>query len=123
MINTVTLVDARGTLTGWSITATATDWVDVAEPDPTNPAPNHFMPAGNLTWLPGCAPATGSTADPLEATAGPAASLDPVVAATLCSAAPGGGGGAWEADAILVLNVPSSIAAGTYQATLTIVAT
>ena len=122
MIQTVSLTDSRGTLSGWAVTATATDWTDIAEPDPLNPSANRVIPAGNLAWLPSCAPATGSTANPADVVAGPPATLDPTVAATLCSAAPGGGGGGWVADAALLLNVPSSIAAGTYQATLTIVA-
>ena len=122
LLQTVTLDDARGTLSGWSVTATATDWTDIAEPDPLNPTVNHVIPAGNLGWTPFCAPAVGSVADPAEVIAGPPASLDPVIPVTLCSAAPGGGGGSWTADALLFLDVPASIAAATYQATLTIVA-
>ncbi len=121
-VQTVTINDLRGTLSGWAVTAVATDWVDILEPDPANPVLNHSIPAGNLTWVPSCLPAPGSTADPADVVAGLPSTLDPNIAATMCTAAPGGGGGVWEADALLVLAVPSSIAAGAYRATLTIVA-
>ncbi len=123
VIQSVTVADMRGSLSGWTVTATATDWVDVTVPDPSNPIPGHFFPAGNLSWSPSCTPAPGSTADPADVTPGPVdAQLDPVTAATLCSAAPGGGGGGWVTGASLSLQVPASIAAGNYRATLTIVA-
>jgi hypothetical protein len=88
-----------------------------------DPAANHFIPAQNLTWTPSCVPELGSGSAPVDVVAGPVATLDQTVAATLCVAAPGGGGGRWVAGAALALEIPASIAAGDYRAELTLVVT
>ena len=95
----VTIIDNRGTLAGWSVTGTMTHFVDEAETDPADPAANHFIPAENLTWTPSCVPEPGSGGAQADVVAGAVATLDPTVAATLCVAAPGGGGGRWVAGA------------------------
>lgn len=113
-LNDVTVVDGRGTLEGWSVTATLTDLNDGSA------APNHTIPATNMTWTPTCDAVDGNAS---EVTAGSTTTLHNTTAAALCTAAVGGGGGTYVADADLSLVVPSSIAAGTYTATLTLLLT
>jgi hypothetical protein len=119
----LTITDGRGTLVGWSLSATITDFVDTAVPQGTTPPVSHVIPAGNVSWTPTCGPALGSGGDPAEVSDGGPATFGPGVSHTLCAAAPGGGGGVWAADATISVAVPASIAAGQYEATLTLLLT
>ncbi|MEU8804372.1 hypothetical protein [Spirillospora sp. NPDC048819] len=106
----VTVVDARGGTTGWSLTGTLTDFSSVA---------GTKIPAGNLSWTPSCTPGAGASA----VVAGSAGALDATTAATLCSAPDGAGqivGGTYTAGAALDLTVPPVTGAGEYTAVLTL---
>lgn len=111
-IKQVQVIDARGGSTGWSLTATMTDFTSAGGPK---------IPAGNLSWTPGCTAGDGAT----PVTTGSPGPLSTTTAATLCSGANGDGGaivgGVYDADAGLTLDVPAVTGAGQYQAVLTIV--
>ncbi|MEU8803824.1 WxL domain-containing protein [Spirillospora sp. NPDC048819] len=111
-IKRVEVIDARGGATGWSLTATMTDFASAGGPK---------IPAGNLSWTPGCTSGPGAT----PVTAGSPGPLSSTTAATLCSGPNGEGGavvgGTYTADAGLELDVPAVTGAGQYQAVLTIV--
>lgn len=120
-INQVTVVDATGSLFGWDLTATMTDLENGLG------AGNNVIPAANMEWTPSCDPIDASVppdgiidGNPAEVASGAVADLDNTVAATLCTAAPGGGGGTFTGDAGLNLFVDANVAAGSYQATLTL---
>jgi hypothetical protein len=114
----VTVIDARGTLTGWTVTGSITDLTS----NPGAPLPqkvgNHTLPKTGISWTPACAAVDGIAG---EITAGAAGTL--VDGALLCSAAPGGGGGTFTGDAPIDIQVASSKAAGLYVGTLTLTLT
>jgi len=112
-LNTVGVVDARGTLSGWSLTGVVTDLVNGLTPDA-----NHTILASKVSWTPVC---TATDANQAEVAAGTAGSIP--TNDLLCSAASGGGGGSYDADAAIQVEVAASKAAGTYTGTLTLTLT
>jgi hypothetical protein len=135
-INGITLIDARGTLVGWSAVAQFQQ-NDFTGPTAGKNPIDHQIPAGNV-FLGGtngtaaptvvCAVASqpplgqpsciiSEVTQPASnvALAGPAGS-----AVSLGSAAAGGGGGSFSLSSGLVIYVPSYIAAGTYTDTLNV---
>jgi hypothetical protein len=106
----VEVVDARGGTTGWSLTGTLTDFGSAA---------GTKIPAGNLSWTPGCTAGPGAG----TVTPGSAGALGTTTAATLCSAPDGAGqitGGTFTAGAGLDLKIPPTTGAGRYTAILTL---
>jgi hypothetical protein len=129
-LNTDVVQDIRGTLVGWTVTA-------VFQDDLLNATPhgNHnTIPVSGFNWTPAvslnvASPPSGFLAD-VVAGAATSAGFDKSVASggtgtarTLCSAAPGGGGGTFNCAAALTLKVPAGVAAGAYSAVLQITIT
>jgi len=87
-------------------------------------ANHHVIPAGNMhTTTITCAPQSASTGDLADVAVGSGGTLNPTTAITLCTAATGGGGGTFDVNAGLSLNVPASVAAGHYVAKMTLLIT
>jgi hypothetical protein len=121
-IQELTVLDARGSLSGWVVLATMTDLTDGSAG--ATPANHHAIPAGNMsTTTITCAPESSSTGVATDVAAGAGGSFDPTTPITLCTAAPGGGGGTFKVNAGLSLLVPASIAAGQYVAQMTLLIT
>lgn len=117
-IRNVTVLDARGSLVGWTVIATMTDLAD----SPT-PALHHSIPASNMSWTPACALNTPTSGAISDITTGAPTTLSNTVAATLCTAVPGGGGGTFVGSSPLSLIVPASIAAASYSSVITFTVT
>jgi hypothetical protein len=118
-LGTVTVLDGRGSLDGWQVTVTmAGDFVSDG-----GTGPNYTIAAGNLRWVPRVGLAAPGSGVIGEVVAGPPGHLSKTTGATLCSAAVGGGGGAFTCDADLFLEIPASVARGSYSATLNITIT
>ncbi|SBT53907.1 Ig-like domain repeat protein [Micromonospora narathiwatensis] len=98
-----TVTDLRGTNVGWDVTGQLTDFTGAGN-----------IPAGNLSWTPSAAKASGSGA----VTAGTAANLGDT--RTLCTSAAGSSAGKFTCDAGLSLSIPDSVPPGAYTATLTL---
>jgi M6 family metalloprotease-like protein len=116
-LNSATVVDARGTGAGWSLTGQVSDFV----------GSNGVIVADNLGWIPSLTKLSGSLPSAPgddNAAAGPGAAPGTGTglanAKTLCSAAAGGGGGAFTCGANLQLGVPGSTLSGTYTGVLTL---
>ncbi|MDX6744361.1 hypothetical protein [Actinocorallia sp. A-T 12471] len=108
-LRAVTIADARGASTGWTLVGTLTDFTGQA---------GAVIAAGNLSWTPRCGAQAGSTP---VITGSPGALGEG--GALLCSTADstaGPVGGTYEAGADLSLNVPAATAAGEYDAILTL---
>jgi len=120
VLNTVQVTDARGTLSGWTVTAQLES--DFSNAAPSGNSTDNTIPAGNLSWVPSVTAVTGTAG---QASAGPSATftVPPAPAVTLCAAPAGGGGGTFDCNASLSLAVPPYVAAGTYQAVMDIVLT
>jgi hypothetical protein len=115
-LNSVTVVDPRGTGAGWNLTGQVSDFV----------GPNGLIVANNLGWVPSAsvvpgslpvAPGTASVVAP-GPTAVPGTGLGD--ARGLCSAAAGASAGAFTCGASLNLGVPGSTRLGTYTGVLTL---
>ncbi|MFF9349928.1 hypothetical protein [Streptomyces sp. NPDC014734] len=110
-LNRVEVEDARGVDSGWSLTATLTDFTS---------ADGGTVPAGAVRWTPVCTARSGSVGAPV---AGSPAALGGE-AASLCRMDPDGSrpftGGRFDADADLTLTVPGFTRPGEYSATLTL---
>jgi hypothetical protein len=114
----ITITDARGTLNGWSVTATMNNL--------TGPGgSNSTIPAGNMTVdTPTCHTQSPSTGSNTGITAGATAqAFDPTIPVHLCTAAPGEGGGTYSVGSGLSLTVPATIRSGTYTSTITVLLT
>jgi hypothetical protein len=111
-LNQVTVTDARGTLTGWTLTGSVTDLTTGAG------GTNRTIVNTNISWTPACSATTGSASEISTGAAGviPSNSM-------LCSAGSGGGGGSFHADAGVSVVVPPTVARGTYNGTLTLTLT
>ena len=135
-INPITLIDARGTLVGWSLTAQFQN-ANFTGPtagshaiDHEIPASNVFLGDGSLAAPPNvvCAvasqPPLGQPSCLISEVTQPTANvpLSGTSAVSLGSAAGGGGGGSFISQSGLKMYVPSYIAAGTYTDTLNITA-
>ena len=120
-IQTLTVLDARGSLSGWVVNATMTNLTDGTAG--ATPANHHAIPAGNMhTTTVTCAPQAASGVA-TDVAAGAGGTLDPTSSITLCTAATGGGGGTFDINVGLTLNVPASIAAGHYVSQMTLLIT
>ncbi len=111
----ITITDARGTLNGWSVTATMTN---LSGPVGTN----GVIPAGNMTVVtPTCGPQSALTGSGVGISAGtPGQPFDPTATVSLCTAAAGQGGGTYSIGSGLSLTVPANIRSGTYTSTITV---
>lgn len=109
-LNQVTVIDARGTLGGWTLTGAVTS-LTTGSGDA-----NHTIPNTAISWAPTCA-ATGG-AIPAEVASGTAGAIPS--SAALCTAVAGGGGGTFTGNASVSVVVGSSKAAGLYSGTLTL---
>jgi hypothetical protein len=122
-LNQLTVVDARGTLTGWAVTGTITDLTTGTG----TPNTNHTLPKTGVRWAPVCTAVDGIASEvspgPVVAPALPPPATTLVDGSALCTAASGGGGGTFHADAAIEVDVPASKAAGTYLGTLTLTLT
>jgi hypothetical protein len=134
VLNTITVVDRRGTGATWDVTAQVTDFRE-SDTDPACPSGNpaswyyRCIPGDNLGWVPLAAVGhtqvpgdvaevhSGSAVTPAVVNAGLAAQ-----ARELCSTrtSPTRAGGTFTCGADLTLVTPASAAAQTYSATLTI---
>jgi hypothetical protein len=131
-LSQVQLIDARGTLPGWSLTAQFnSDTFGCTPASGTGSCPgahaiDNTIPATNFVATNptvSCALATPATCVLSEVTeptanehvSGPAGS-----AVSLGSAAAGGGGGSFDANSSVTLSVPPYIAAGVYTDTLNV---
>ncbi|MFF8715454.1 hypothetical protein ACF07T_29085 [Streptomyces sp. NPDC015184] len=110
-LNRVEVSDARGVNSGWSLTATLTDFTG---------AGGNTIPAGAVRWTPRCAAQNGGVGVPV---AGSPTALGSE-AASLCRMGPDGSrpftGGRFDADADLTLTLPGFTRPGDYGATLTL---
>jgi len=123
-MNSVLVVDARGTEGGWSLTGQLQS--DFSNSTPHGATVDNTIPADFLTWNPSVSlPLSGGgpTGVLSQVAAGPSATLNNLsgAAKTLCSAAPGGGGGSYLCNATLSLAVPPYDAIGTYSAIMNLV--
>jgi hypothetical protein len=112
-LNQVTVTDARGSLSGWTLTGSVTPLTTGAG------GTNRTIPADQVSWTPACGAASGSNA--AEVVAGSAGAIP--TNSALCTAASGGGGGTFTADAGITVSVAPSVAAGLYTGTLTLTLT
>jgi hypothetical protein len=138
-LSEVTVVNARGTDNGWSLTGQVTDFIDgtrgatntCSPPAPQNiaqmPPNNHCIPGGNLGWFPAASivdlavPGDTAAVSPGAAVFPPGAQPRPAglqtvpglhdTAQSLCSSPANQSGGTFHCDAFLVLSVPASTAA------------
>ncbi len=118
VLNSVTVVDPRGTSAGWNLTGQVSDFV----------GPNGVILADNFGWTPAASAASGTLPVPAGqapvVTAGPAAAagLGTGLANTrsLCSGAVGHSAGAFQCGATLDLGIPGSTKVGTYTGVLTL---
>lgn len=114
----VTITDARGSLVGWSVTATMSDLTL------SGGGTNSTIVASNMTLTPTCAPSSATTGSSTGITAGGLAQAfggaNPV---SLCTAAVGQGGGTYAVDGGLSLVIPATIRSGSYTSTITVLLT
>jgi len=127
-LNGLTVVNARGTDAGWSLTGQMTsDFSDgtgsgvCSAKDPSSWS-NHCIPGGNVGWGPSAKVAhdviPGDVASVEPGAALPNGGLDE--ARSLCSAPANRSGGTFECGGAIGVGVPASAAAGLYSATLTL---
>jgi hypothetical protein len=131
-LSQVQLIDARGTLVGWSLTAQFnSDNFGCAPTSGTGSCPgahaiDNTIPATSFVAVnpsvvcasinpPTCVPSEVTEPGANQTLHGPAGSAD-----SLGSAAAGGGGGSFDVNSNVTLNVPPYIAAGLYSDTLNI---
>lgn len=127
-LNGLTVVNARGTDAGWSLTGQMTSDFSDGTGDGVCPAgdpstwDNHCIPGGNVGWAPSAEVAhdviPGDVADVDAGAPLPQGGLDE--ARTLCQAPANHSGGTFECGGGIGLGIPASAAAGLYQATLTL---
>jgi len=117
-LNTVSVVDGRGTQPGWTVSAQLA--TNFANSQPVGPPAENVIPADFLSWLP--SPVSAREGMSLGGVAaGPAAAMSTTTPTVLCQAAPGSGGGSYSCGASLSLAVPPYVAAGSYGATMVII--
>lgn len=127
-INGLTVVNARGTDAGWSLTGQMTsDFSDgtgdgVCAVDQPGTWDNHCIPGGNVGWGPTASVAhTQIPGDVAKVDAGaPLPNGGLHEAHSLCSAADNQSGGTFDCGGAIGLGIPASAAAGLYKATLTL---
>jgi hypothetical protein len=115
-LNSVTVVDPRGTSAGWNLTGQVSDFVSAGG----------LILANNLGWVPTAAVVPSTLPVPsgvsTSVTAGTAATPGSGLgdARGLCSSPSGASAGAFTCGATLNLGVPGSTRAGTYTGVLTL---
>jgi len=122
-LDPVTVTDARGSLSGWTVTGQLVSDFTRTGGHEHSPA----IPGGTLVWDPTVSltvPA-GQPGGPSgvlgEVAPGAPAALSTSEADVLCQAPAGGGGGRFDCGAGLRLGVPAGTPAGTYVATLDLI--
>jgi hypothetical protein len=126
-IHAVTVSDTRAGNPGWNLSGQVSDFQNTTGPTTTPIA------GVNLGWTPNVIdqnPGQTVVAGPIVLPQTPPLAADPAVATAaglhvsrlLASAAAGAGTGTSHVDALLALNVPTTVIAGTYDATLTLTA-
>ena len=114
-LNNVTITDARGSLVGWTVTATMSNLVRPGG------ASNSTIAAANMSVTPGCAPQSATSGSTTGITVGgPNQAFGGASPVGLCLAAAGEGGGTYTVTGGLTLTVPATIRSGGYSSTLTI---
>ena len=107
-LNTVTVKDDRGGASGWSLTASNTNF--------TGPGTS-TLPAADLSWTPSCTTATGSPSTCAAGTPGAVGTAGATLASTPAAALTGG---QFSVGADLSLSIPAFTAPGDYSSTLTL---
>lgn len=107
-LNAITVKDYRGGASGWSLTASNTNFVGPS---------GSTLPAGNLSWTPACSTTSGSPSTCAAGSAGTVGTAGATLASTPAATLTGG---QFSATANLSLNVPAFTAPGTYSSTLTL---
>ncbi|MEZ0065285.1 hypothetical protein ABIA32_001281 [Streptacidiphilus sp. MAP12-20] len=107
-LNTVTVLDYRGGSTGWTLTASNTNF--------TGPG-TASLPAAALSWTPSCTTTTGSPSTCVAGSAGVVGATGATLASTPAATLTGG---QFAANAGLTLTVPAFTAPGAYTSTLTL---
>ncbi|WP_370085250.1 WxL domain-containing protein [Streptacidiphilus sp. MAP12-16] len=107
-LNAVTVKDFRGVGSGWSLTASNTNF--------TGPG-GSTLPAADLSWTPACSTTAGSPSTCAAGSAGPVGTAGATLASTPAATLTGGQFGA---TANLSLSIPAFTAPGTYSSTLTL---
>jgi hypothetical protein len=109
-LNRVTVVDARGTDLGWSLTGTMSELTAENGTDK--------LPAASVAWTPACAAAEGAPGTVTPGSPGPLGATQ----SQLCTqtSAEGTTGGSVSADAALTLTTPAFVRPGSYSGTLTL---
>ncbi|MER7763005.1 beta-xylosidase [Streptomyces sp. NPDC097619] len=107
-IRTVTVEDARGGPTGWSLTARLTDFTGTG---------GGRIDGSRLSWTPVCTAATGSPGRCLPGTAGPVGEEGATLAGSPDAERTGG---TFTVDAEVTLDVPPYTPPGAYSAVLTL---
>lgn len=121
-MSTVQVDDGRGTLAGWTVTATTSG--DLT----TSSSPAHTIALGSSSlsgplWLTTGAITAGTLSSLLNVTAGAGGSLNPVQPVVVATAATGFGGGAYSFTPTVTLTVPPNSYAGDYSTTVTFTVT
>lgn len=110
-----TVNDARGSLAGWSVTATSTALTG------SGTATGSSIPAANMLWTTGTLAVPSSGGNPLgilsQVALGLGGSL--AAAAPVATAAVTGGGGTYNYPATVAVTVPVNAKAGAYAGTIT----
>jgi hypothetical protein len=108
LLNAVTVKDYRGGASGWSLTASNTNFVGPS---------GSTLPAANLSWTPACSTTSGSPSTCAAGSAGTVGTAGATLASTPAATLTGG---QFSATANLSLNVPAFTAPGDYSSTLTL---
>lgn len=107
-LNKATVTDLRGSNAGWNLVGQVGDFANGASQ----------IPGDNLGWAPTAAKVDASGSVAAGAAVAPGAGLGS--ARTLCKAEAGSSAGVFECGAGLTLDIPDSVAPGSYAATLTL---
>jgi hypothetical protein len=124
-LESVSIIDARGTSAGWTVSMLITDLATGAG------GTNKSIPPNRMVFTPACSVVDGNIEGGTAAVVTGAATtslgsagsvLSASVAHTVCSAASGASGGTFSLGGTLVIKVPPSLIAGPYTATITLTA-
>ncbi|MFJ6196610.1 Ig-like domain repeat protein [Micromonospora sp. NPDC092111] len=109
-LHKATVTDLRGTNAGWNLVGQVQDFVNGSAQ----------IPGDNLGWSPNAAKVDASGAVLAGVAAAPGGGTGLGTARTLCKANSGSSAGVFECGAGLTLDIPDSVAPGSYAATLTL---
>ena len=107
-LNAITVKDDRGGASGWSLTASNTNF--------TGPGAG-TLPAADLSWTPACTTAAGSPSTCVPGSSGTVGTAGATLASTPAGTLTGG---QFSATANLTLTIPAFTAPGDYSSTLTL---